>query len=107
MFDEIGISSMFGIILGIISFLIIGIFHPIVIKTEYHFGTKIWPLFLIGGTICIVLSLLSNSTIISGALGVSGFSFFWSILELFHQKKRVEKGWFPKKNAGNKKIDNA
>ncbi|MBQ5864199.1 MAG: DUF4491 family protein, partial [Bacteroidales bacterium] len=23
-------------------------------------------------------------------------SSFWSILEVFEQKKRVEKGWFPK-----------
>jgi hypothetical protein len=103
MFDEISISSLFGIIIGIISFLIIGIFHPLVIKAEYHFGTKIWPLFLIGGIICILLSLLSHNALISGALGVTGFSFFWSIFELFQQKKRVEKGWFPKKNAVNKK----
>ena len=27
--------------------------------------------------------------------GVTAFSCFWSILELFQQKKRVEKGWFP------------
>ena len=29
-----------GIIIAAITFLIIGLFHPIVIKTEYYFGTK-------------------------------------------------------------------
>lgn len=29
-----------GIVLGAVSFLIIGIWHPIVIKGEYHWGAK-------------------------------------------------------------------
>ena len=29
-------------------------------------------------------------------LGVIAFSSFWSILELFQQEKRVQRGWFPK-----------
>jgi hypothetical protein len=93
----INLNSFSGIIIGLLSFVIIGIFHPIVVKSEYHFGTKIWPVFMICGIICIIFSLLSDNIIISGGLGVGGFSFFWSILELFQQKKRVEKGWFPKK----------
>ena len=28
-------------------------------------------------------------------LGVIAFSSFWSIKEVFDQRKRVEKGWFP------------
>ena len=31
-----------GIILGIASFLSIGVFHPIVIWCEYHFSYRIW-----------------------------------------------------------------
>ena len=46
-----------GIIIAVMTFLTIGIWHPIVIKTEY----------------------------------------LWGIGELFAQRKRVEKGWFPKK----------
>jgi hypothetical protein len=30
-------------------------------------------------------------------LAVWGASSFWSIGELFEQRKRVEKGWFPKR----------
>ena len=31
-----------GIIIAIMTFLTIGIWHPIVIKTEYYWGTKPW-----------------------------------------------------------------
>lgn len=38
-----------GLLLGICTFLIIGIFHPIVIKTEYYTGTRLWWVFLLVG----------------------------------------------------------
>jgi branched-subunit amino acid transport protein len=85
-----------GLIIGIATFLIIGLFHPIVIKAEYYLGTKCWWMFALAGIIFIVLSILIENIILSTILGVFGFSSFWSILELFEQKKRVEKGWFPK-----------
>ena len=31
-----------GLIIGVATFLIIGLFHPLVIKGEYYFGTRIW-----------------------------------------------------------------
>ena len=85
----------FGLIIGAVSFLTIGIFHPIVIKCEYYFSAKCWPVFLIGGFLCVAASLLIENHLISGTLAVLGFSMFWSIGELKHQEKRVEKGWFP------------
>ena len=85
-----------GLIIGIATFLIIGLFHPIVIKAEYYLGTKCWWMFALAGIIFIVLSILIENIILSTILGVFGFSSFWSILELFEQKKRVEKVWFPK-----------
>ena len=36
-----------GLLLGLSTFLIIGIFHPIVIKTEYYTGTRYWWVFLL------------------------------------------------------------
>ena len=84
-----------GIIIGIITFFCIGIFHPIVIKAEYYFGAGCWWAFLLAGIACIVGSLLSGSMILSTILGVVAFSCFWSILELFKQRERVRKGWFP------------
>lgn len=86
-----------GLTIAISTFVIIGVFHPIVIKTEYYTGTKFWWIFLLCGIICIALSLLVEQVIISSVTGVLGASFLWSIGELFEQKKRVEKGWFPKR----------
>ena len=86
---------MSGIIIGIGTFLIIGLLHPVVIKTEYHTGTKFWWLFLLSGVVCIATSLFATHIIVSSLLTVLGFSLLWSIHELFEQKKRVERGWFP------------
>lgn len=88
--------NFIGIIIGSAVFLMIGIFHPIVIKAEYYFGTKCWPIFALVGLLTLIGSLLISSTVWSVLLGSFAFSCFWSILELFQQKKRVEKGWFPK-----------
>ena len=85
-----------GLIIGVATFLCIGIFHPLVIKAEYHFGVRCWWVFLVMGLMCIAGSLLVASTILSTLLGVTAFSSLWSILELFKQRRRVEKGWFPK-----------
>ena len=38
-----------GIILGASAFLIIGLFHPIVIKAEYYWGKGCWWLFAVVG----------------------------------------------------------
>lgn len=84
-----------GIITGLATFLIIGIFHPIVIKAEYYLGTKCWWMFLIAGIIFGAISLIVSNLILSTILGVTAFSAFWSILELKEQKERVRKGWFP------------
>ena len=84
-----------GIIIAVCTFLIIGIFHPIVIKAEYHWGTRPWWIFLLVGIVAILCALAVSNVIISSLLGVFGASSLWGIGELFSQKKRVEKGWFP------------
>lgn len=86
-----------GIIIGLISFLIIGLFHPIVIKGEYHFSKRIWPIFLVVGIVFLALSLYVDNSIFTASLGVIGFSCLWSIKEIFEQEERVKKGWYPKK----------
>lgn len=85
-----------GIAIGLCAFLIIGLFHPIVIKGEYYFGKKIWPVFLVVGIILLIISLFVQNYFWSALLGVTGFSSLWSIIEIYEQEKRVEKGWFPK-----------
>ncbi len=84
-----------GLILGVVSFLIIGIFHPVVIKCEYYFGEKIWPVFLFLGIICGIFSLMAENFLLSGVLGVLACVLLWCIRELKEQKRRVERGWFP------------
>lgn len=84
-----------GVIIGVATFLIIGLFHPLVIKAEYYIGVKSWWLFLLLGVLSAIASLLVSHLIISILFGVVAFSSFWSIGEVFQQKKRVEKVWFP------------
>lgn len=85
-----------GLFVGICTFLIIGLFHPIVIKCEYYWGTKCWWLFLLLGVAGTVASLCVADLIISSLLGIFAFSSFWTIKEVFDQEERVRKGWFPK-----------
>ena len=91
-----------GIIVGLATFLIIGVFHPIVIKAEYYLGTKCWWMFVVAGVLFCALSLVVSNFILSTVFGVIAFSSFWSILELVHQKRSVDKGWFPEGPGHNK-----
>ncbi len=95
-----------GIIVGFATFFIIGLFHPLVIKGEYYLGVKCWWGFLLMGIVFTVLSLTLSNEYLSIVSGVVAFSSFWSIIEVFEQKQRVLKGWFPmnpkrKKEYGN------
>lgn len=84
-----------GLFIALSTFLIIGAFHPIVIKTEYYYGTRPWWIFLILGLASISGALFVADVFWSALLGVLGASLLWSIGELFEQKQRVKKGWFP------------
>jgi hypothetical protein len=88
-----------GVLLGAASFLIIGLFHPVVIKAEYYFGARVWPFFLAAGLAAVVGSLFVPAALWSGLLAIFGFSCLWSIRELFEQEERVRKGWFPRNPA--------
>lgn len=85
-----------GILVGICSFLIIGLFHPLVVKGEYYLGQRSKWLFGICGVLTLAGSLLCSNNLASILLGVVGFSCLWSIKEVKEQKQRVERGWFPR-----------
>ena len=87
--------SFEGILLGASVFLIIGIFHPIVIKMEYYLGKRSWWILLIAGIVFCILSVFAINQTVSAIFGATAFSCFWSIHELFEQEQRVLKGWFP------------
>ena len=89
--------NLSGLLVGFGTFLIIGIFHPLVIKGEYYFGVQIWWLFFLSGVFGIIASISTRNFVISTLLAVWGASSFWGIGELFEQRQRVLKGWFPKR----------
>ena len=91
-----------GLLVGLSTFLIIGLFHPLVIKAEYYLGVKSWIIFAIAGVIFSVASIMTSHLICSTLLGVVAFSSFWSILEVIEQRERERKGWFPE-GPGHKK----
>lgn len=91
--SEFGLSGLF---IGICTFLIIGLFHPVVVKAEYYWGTRCWWIFLLLGIAGVVASVCVDNILFSSLLGVFAFSSFWTIKEVFEQKERVKKGWFPK-----------
>lgn len=69
-----------GLFVGLCTFLIIGIYHPLVIKGEYYFGEKIKWWFLVAGIIFLAGSLAVEGVVASALLGVASFSSFWSIV---------------------------
>ena len=89
--------NLTGVVIGLGTFLVIGVFHPIVIRSEYHFGVRCWWVFLVAGLAALVGAVVVGGVVASALLGVVGFTCLWSIHELFAQRRRVEKGWFPKK----------
>lgn len=84
-----------GLGIGLLTFVLIGIFHPIVIKSEYYWGKKTWPAFALAGCLFCLLSILTAQLFASILLGVLACCCFWSIGEVREQEERVVKGWFP------------
>lgn len=93
-----------GLVIGISTFIIIGLFHPIVVKAEYYWGTKCWWIFLVLGIGGTIASLCTENIMLASLLGVFAFSSFWTIIELFDQEERVKKGWFPKNPKRTYKV---
>ena len=78
-----------GLLLGICTFLIIGIFHPVVVKCYYYFGTRCWWWFLLLGISALIASLLVEPIFPQTLLGVLAFSSFWTIKEIFEQPRTI------------------
>ncbi|MCM1293460.1 MAG: DUF4491 family protein [Bacteroides sp.] len=95
MTDFLSQYHLLGLVIGLCTFLIIGLFHPLVIKCHYYFGTRCWWWFLILGIVGLAASVSVDSVLYSSLLGVFSFSSFWTIGEVFQQHKRVDRGWFP------------
>lgn len=97
MMEFLATYNLTGIAIGVATFLIIGLFHPFVIKGEYYFGVGCWWVFALMGLASLIGSILVANLFWSTLLAVWSASSFWSIGELFQQRERVRKGWFPKR----------
>lgn len=86
---------LLGLAIGLSTFLIIGVFHPIVIKCHYYFGVGCRWWFIVAGAIACGLSIAVSDLFWSIFLGVLAFSCFWSFREIKDQEIRVARGWFP------------
>ena len=75
-----------GLIIGLSTFLCIGLFHPIVIKAEYYWGVGCWWIFMLLGIGCVVGSLFVGSVLWAAVLGVAGFFVWWLL-----QKRKAAK----------------
>lgn len=95
MTETLASYHMLGVAIGICTFLIIGIFHPIVIKCHYYYGTGCRWWFVLMGAAALAASIIVYDVFWSSLLGVLAFSSFWSVGEIKEQEERVRKGWFP------------
>ena len=68
-----------GLLIGIATFLIIGLFHPVVVKAEYYWGKRCWWIFLLLGLAGLAASLVVDNLMLSALCGVFAFSSFWTI----------------------------
>lgn len=85
----------FGILIGIVTLLIIGLGFPLVIRGERYFGYWSWPYMMGIGFLVIVVSLFIQNDWGSVVVGVLGATFIWGSTELKEQAVRAELGWFP------------
>ena len=92
-----------GLAVGLITFLIIGLFHPLVIKGEYYYGRRCRRWFLAAGIVLGIATFFVEDFALSVILGVTAFSRLRSVREVDEQVERVAKGWFP----ANPKRNNA
>ena len=93
--------NLFGLLIGIVTLLIIGLGFPLVIQGERHFGYLWWPYMMGIGFVIIVASLFISLNWLSVGVGVLGAMFVWGATELKEQAVRAEIGWYP---LNNRKI---
>ena len=87
--------NFFGILIGLVTFTIIGLGFPLVINIERRFGYWSWVYMMGIGFLFIVASLFIQNDWGSVIVGVIGATFVWGSTELKEQAVRAELGWFP------------
>ena len=87
--------SFFGLLIGIVTLLIIGLGFPLGIQGERHFSYLCWPYMMSIGFAFIIISLFISINWLSVVAGVLGATFIWGSPELKEQAVRAELGWYP------------
>jgi Domain of unknown function (DUF4491) len=87
--------NFFGLGLGLITLVIIGLGFVWVIRGEYTFGYLWWPYVIGLGAVLVAASVFVASTWASALLGAAGASLVWGATELKEQAVRAEIGWYP------------
>lgn len=87
--------NFFGILIGLLTLLIIGLGFPLVIHGERLLGYLWWPYFMSLGLIVLLASMTISTDWLSVVIGVLGATFIWASTELKEQAVRAELGWFP------------
>ena len=82
-------------IFGVASLFIMGAYYPIVIKGEYYFSERIWPVFLVIGLAAVAFST-QMSGLVCWLTAFFGATNLWAIPEIFEQEQRVLAGRYPK-----------
>ncbi len=87
--------NLFGLLIGIVTLLIIGLGFPLVIQGERHFGYLWWPYMMGMGFVAVIISLFISLNWLSAIVGILGATFVWGSTELKEQAVRAEIGWYP------------
>lgn len=87
--------NLFGLLIGIVTLLIIGLGFPLVIQGERRFGYLWWPYMMGMGFVTVIISLFISLNWLSAIVGVLGATFVWGSTELKEQAVRAEIGWYP------------
>lgn len=87
--------NFFGLLIGIVTLLIIGLGFPLVIRGERYFGYLWWPYLMGLGFAIVIISLFISPNWLSAIVGVLGATFVWGSTELKEQAVRAEIGWYP------------
>ncbi len=86
--------NFFGLLVGILTLILIGLGFVWVIFGERYFSYQWWPFVVVFGIMIVGASLFIKSDIFSALVGVLGASFVWGATELKEQAVRSELGWF-------------
>ena len=87
--------NSFGLLIGLMTFCVIGLGFPLVIRGERFLGVLWWPYMMGTGIVLILISLFIPTDWVSVLVGVLGATFVWGSTELKEQAVRAELGWYP------------